>query len=100
VKVVLKLIAVVVCGVVAVTGITVGVASWDDSPTWFALLIFAGPFIGTFFGGWVVSRNSSSGAKVGWILGGGIGFGVLIWLVILVLLAILAISACSEAGVC
>ena len=99
-KVVLKMIAVVVCGVVAVSAITVGVASWDDSPAWFALLIFAGPFLGTFLGGWLVSRHATSGAKVAWIVGGGIGFGVLVWLGLVVLLAILAISACHGYEVC
>jgi len=101
VKVVLKMVAVIVCGVVAVSVITVGVAWWDDSPAWFALLIFAGPFIGTFLGGWLVSRRSTSGAKVGWILGGGVGFGVLVWLGLITALAILAINACNNyGGVC
>ena len=99
-KIVLKMVAIVVLGLVTVSAITVGVASWDDSPAWFALLIFAGPFIGTFLGGWLVSRHSTSGAKVGWILGGGIGFGVLVWLILIVLLAILAISACHGYEVC
>ena len=100
VKVLLKMLVLVVCGVASVSAITVGVASWDGSPAWFALFIFAGPFLGTFLGGWLVSRGSTSGAKVGWIVGGGIGFGVLVWLGLITLLAILAISACHGYEVC
>ena len=100
-RIVLRMVAVIVCGVVAVSAITVGVATWDDSPAWFALLILAGPFLGTFLGGWLVSRHFTSGAKVGWILGGGIGFGILVWLGLITVLAILAINACNNyGGVC
>lgn len=99
-KVVLKMVVVLVCGVVAISVISVGVASWDDSPAWFALLIFAGPFIGTFLGGWLVSRHSTSGGKVAWIVGGGLGLGVLIWLGLIVFLAILALNMCHGYEVC
>ena len=99
-QVLLKMVALIVCGVVTTVVITVGVASWDGAPGWFVLLIAASPFVGTFLGGWLVSRHSTSGGKVGWVLGGGLGFGILIWLGLLVLFAIVAFKMCADAAVC
>ena len=91
-----KLLVVLGFTLLALVVVTVPALFMDTVGNGYSIVMMLAPFVGSFFGGWWVSRDGSH--RLGWILGGGIGIGLLGLLLFLVLVGLALNAVLDDSG--